>query len=420
LFSPLFEFAGTYVGAPVMTKKKWVIAVTIALTSAVAAHAQTSVVRPAYSYPGATPATGGSQIADTPLFFNPYMGLAFGHDDNLFLAHSNKKASNLYIVSPGFKIDARSPGMVFQTRYQGQIGRYTSSSADNYVDQVLDTQLDTAFNQRTFLRLGYDYIHSHDPRGSTDRPIEGRPDIYKTSTPYATFAFGAPGAQGRVELYGSSAHKDYLNNKAVTRFADRDTNEYGGAFYWRVAPKTYVLAEARQTDIRYEVFNPFGGEERRYYGGVSWEATAATTGTFKVGQLRRKFEGPFPSTTATSWEGLISWAPRTYSRFDFYTARQTNESTGLGRFILTSVGGVSWNHDWTSYLMTGVNLRYQRDAYQGFDRTDNTKSIGLKVGYRFRPWLTLGAEYNHATRDSNTTVFEYDKNLYLITATATM
>jgi hypothetical protein len=70
--------------------------------------------------------------------------------------------------------------------------------------------------------------------------------------------------------------------------------------------------------------------------------------------------------------------------------------------------------------MTGVNLRYQRDAYQGFNRTDNTKMLGFKVGYKFRPWVTLGAEYNHTTRDSNSTIFEYDRNLYLLTATATM
>jgi len=67
-----------------------------------------------------------------------------------------------------------------------------------------------------------------------------------------------------------------------------------------------------------------------------------------------------------------------------------------------------------------VNLRHQRDAYQGFDRTDNWTTVGLKVGYKFRRWLTLGAEYNHTTRNSNINSFEYDKNLYLLTATATM
>ena len=151
-----------------------------------------------------------------------------------------RKTSNLYIVSPGFKIDGRRPGLVAQVNYQGQIGRYASSHADDYEDHALRSQVDMAFSGRSFLRLGYDYIHSHDPRGSTDRGISGSPDRYNIWAPSATFAFGAPGAQGRVELYYSDAHKSYVNNRATTAAADRDTTEYGGAFYWRVMPKTYA------------------------------------------------------------------------------------------------------------------------------------------------------------------------------------
>ena len=165
----------------------------------------------------------------------------------------------------------------------------------------------------------------------------------------------------------------------------------------------------------------FSGQERRYYGGVSWEATAATSGTLKVGRLKREFDSSLvPSSTATSWEGMITWAPLTYSTFDFYTSRQTNESTGLGNFILSEVSGVTWNHAWSSVLNSAVILRYQKDDYQGFNRTDDTKTLGFKVGYRFRRWLTLGAEYYYNQRNSNQNIFEYDKNLYMLTGTASM
>ena len=69
---------------------------------------------------------------------------------------------------------------------------------------------------------------------------------------------------------------------------------------------------------------------------------------------------------------------------------------------------------------SAVALKYQKDEYQGFDRTDNTKIVGLKVGYKFRPWLTLGAEYTYTNRDSNIDIYDYNKNLYLLTATASM
>jgi hypothetical protein len=384
------------------------------------AHAQ---IRPAYSFPtGAATAPSGLRVPNTGFYVTPYVGFGAGYDDNLFTTPVLKRSSPFYALSPGFRLTTRTESTVFQGSYQAQIGRYTDSDPDNYVDHVARAQLDTAFTGRSFLRLGYDYVRGHDPRGSTDRGISGSPDKYQLSSPSVMYAFGAPGAQGRVELYASDGEKKYLNNRATTAGSDRDTLEYGGAFYWRVAPKTYLLAEARETKIDYKLStSPQDSQERRYYAGVSWEATAATTGTLKVGQLRRSFDnGSFPTSNETSWEGSILWAPRTYSTFDFFTSRQTTESTGLGRFILTSIAGVTWSHAWNSYLNSAVLLRYQKDEYQGVNRTDETRSLGFKVGYKFHRTTTFGAEYTYTQRDSNLPQFEYDKNFYLLTATVAM
>lgn len=401
-----------------MTKKNLKVAVAVTLIAV--SGAATAQIRPAYQYPPDSAGKGAAQLGGTPFYVTPYVGVAVGRDDNLFLSNANEQASSVLIFSPGFALDARSNHGVFQLKYQGQVGRYGQSDDDNYVDHVSRAAFDLAFDRRNFLRFGLDYIRSHDPRGSTDRPIAGRPDQYRQTMPSITYAFGAPGAAGRLEVYASELDRRYLNNRETTATSDRELRELGGAFYWRVAPKTYVLAEARHTDVSYRSSAaPNSGEERRYYGGVSWEATAATTGTLKVGRLERKSDRG-DEDTATSWEGIISWSPRTYSKFDFFTSRQTNESTGLGRFILSSIGGVSWNHAWSSVFSTGVDLRYQKDEYRGFDRRDEISNLGLKAGYKIRRWLTLGAEYTHTNRDSNSPTFEYDRNFYLLTATASM
>jgi hypothetical protein len=396
------------------------------LAGAHQAAAQTAgtYIRPTYAYPAPLPASGPAsvQLADTPLFFTPYIGAAGGHDSNLFYSDINKKGSNMYIVSAGLGIDARSSNAVFQADADVQDGRYTSSIQDSYLDSHARAQVDFAIDRRNFLRAGIQYFRGHDPRGSTDRPAGEHPDKYREGNPYFTYAFGAPGAQGRLEVYYSDMFKRYLNNREVTQFSDRDQHEYGAAFYVRMMPRTYGLVEAREDTIRYTTpDSPFSADETRLYLGVSWEATAATTGTIKFGRLRRDFlDSNVQDFTGNSWEGLVTWAPRTYSKFDFYTARQTNESTGLGDFIVTSIGGVIWSHDWTSRIRSSVEGRYQRDAYQGFDRTDKTWLAGLKAGYKFRRWLTLGAEYDYWKRDSNLDVFDYTRNLFLVTVTASL
>jgi hypothetical protein len=411
-----------------MTNNKAPIALLIGLgTAAPLAFGQTVPVpiRPAYVYPvaPATATTTGAasvRLADTPVYFTPYLGLGGGHDDNLFYSSTNEKSSWLYVLSPGLRFDARDASKVFSVSYQSQYGVYTSSRNDNYWDHNVAATFDTIMAPSLYGRLDYLFIHGHDPRGLTDRPVQGSPDKWELSQPGVTLAYGAPGARGRVEAYYSYAMRKYINNLDVTAVSNRDTPEYGAAFYWRVMPRTSVLVEARETNQNYWT-SPLDSREQRYYAGVTWEASAATSGTVKVGQLRKKFDqSGIPDYSGTSWEALITWAPRTYSQFNFYSARYPTESTGLGDFILSDATGILWTHNWTSYISTGVNARYQRDKYQGFDRNDDTASIGLRVGYKFRRWLTLGAEYTYTKRDSNLDQFDFTKNLYFLTATASM
>jgi hypothetical protein len=383
-------------------------------------------IRPAYIYPTGPEATSPSgpasvRIADSSVYFTPYLGLGIGYDDNLFYSNSNEKSSYLYVLSPGVRFDARDASKVFSVSYQSQYGVYTSSRNDDYWDHFIAASFDTIMAPSLYGRLNYYFVHGHDPRGLTDRPAQETPDKYEDSRPGVTLAYGSPGARGRLEAYYSYETRKYINNRDTTVASDRDVPEYGAAFYWRVMPKTSVLVEARRTDQDYRLSSsPLDSQEERYYAGVTWEATAATSGTIKVGELRKRFDSGLPNFSGTSWEGLITWLPRSYSKFDFYSARYPTESTGLGSFILSDATGVVWTHNWSSYFSTGVTARYQRDRYQSFDRNDDIASVGLRFGYKFRRWLTVGAEYSHTKRDSNLDIYDYTKNLYFLTLTASL
>ena len=379
-------------------------------------------IRPSYQFPTAPAATGPAsvQIAGSPFYVSPYIGLALGRDENVLNSRDNRRKSNLYIVSPGFTIDARSSNAVFQLAYDGEFGRYSSSKDDNYSDHAVRAQYDLAFDRRNFLRLEADYLRDHDARGLTDRPVSSKPDEFRVTMPSVTYAFGAPGAAGRVEAYYSDLRKRYQNNRAFTALGDRNTSEFGGALYVRVAPRTYAVVEARETRIEYVQPSIFNADERRYLGGISWDFAATATGVVKVGRYQRHFKSDLPDYSSVAWEASVIWRPRTYSTLTAYTQRFSTEPSGLGNFIVSDATGVNWTHAWTSYVQSGVDVRYQKDDYQGFSRKDDTMSLGLKVGYKFRRWLTLGAEYTHTKRESTFNPAEYDKNLYFLTATATM
>jgi polysaccharide biosynthesis protein VpsM len=410
-----------------MAYKKLNMAVGAALAmAAMGALAQAIPIRPAYAYPlDSTSAQAGGpqsvQLGESPFYLAPYVGLAAGYDDNVVLTNVNEKSSALYILSPGLLLEARDSSKVFRSSYQGQYARYPQSDDDDYLDHFFRNSLDMALAERLYGRLGYDYIRSHDPRGSTDRAVQTNPDKYRLNSVNATLAYGTPGSDGRAEAYYGYGSKVYLNNRSVTVASDRDTQEFGGAFYLRVMPSTYAVLDLRRTDQSYkQPGSLLSSEENRILAGVTWEASAATSGTIKVGRLEKKFDSDLPKFSGTAWEALVSWAPRTYSRFDLYTARYPTESTGQGTFILSDAAGVNWKHSWTAVLSTDLALRYQKDEYQSNPRSDDTKSFAARVGYRFRPWMTLGAEWTWTQRDSNQNNNDYDKNLLLLTATVSM
>ena len=61
-------------------------------------------------------------------------------------------------------------------------------------------------------------------------------------------------------------------NRSTTFASDRDTQEWGGAFYLRMMPNTYAVVEARQTDYSYnDPGSLLNSEENRILAGVTWE-----------------------------------------------------------------------------------------------------------------------------------------------------
>jgi hypothetical protein len=401
-------------------KARWAIAMALAVAGPLASaqYTPTTPVRPQYQFPTVTPTINGAAGVElgSGTYVFPYLNFALGHDDNLYEAPKNTASSSLYITTPGFKLQSNQGSVVWQLSYEAPIGRYTSASNNDYVDQNALATADIAFSSRSFLRLGADYLRGHDPIGSTDTPSGINPNKYKLGGIGFLYSYGAPGAPGRIELAYAMAEKRYLNNPTETASSDRDTNAYGIAFYWRAMPNTYLIAEARINNYDYlQPTTPGDSQDQRYYLGATWDATEKTTGTVKVGWFYKRFYNGTPEVSESSWEALVTWSPLTYSKVDFFSSRQPTESTGLGTAIVVTASGLTWKHDWNSKISTGVSYIYSDDAYVGFNRTDRVNTLGLRLKYQMRRWLGIGLDYLYVDRNSNLPQYDYTRNQYYLT-----
>ena len=358
-----------------------------------------------------------------PITAYPSIGAALKHDDNLFLNPNNQTRDWIKILTPSVRFEAKQAANTYSLVAGATLGRYNTSTADNYDDYNVNGLADLDLSTRLRARVKADYIDWHDPRGSTNNAISATPDRYHQTYLGGIASYGAPGAQGRVDFELGQLARRYYNNRATTFLSDRDNSDVGATFFWRIAPKTSLLLQAKHTKIDYiSDQSTMDSTENRVLGGVTWEATAKTTGIFKLGVVQKSFtDSARGNTTSPSWEGIIKWSPRTYSNVEFNLAKMPAETTGgVGNYIDKTTTGALWTHQWTSQITTAASASYVTDVYKGIDRKDNWQNYGLKATYSMRRWLNFGADYTYTVRDSNDNNFDFKRNTIMLFVTATL
>jgi polysaccharide biosynthesis protein VpsM len=209
----------------------------------------------------------------------------------------------------------------------------------------------------------------------------------------------------------------------VTAAFDHETAYVGGAFFWRFMPKTSLLFQYRHTSFDYPSSSDQSSSENLFAVGLTWDATAQTTGIVRVGYQRKEFDAPgLDPYSGLAWEATIRWRPRTYSTVEFTTAQHTTESTGFGDFTLSRVAFANWTHNWTERIQSAVRAGLRNDDYRGggVDRDDDTMTAGAGLQYQFRRWLRFEGRYDFVRRSSNIPTEEYNRNIFMFTVGATL
>lgn len=362
----------------------------------------------------------------------PSLGLSERYIDNYFWSESNEQDTWVSMALP--RVDAVLDGgnQKYTLTYRGELGRVHSFQRSDYSDHQVLGLAELDFTSRLRAELLGEYLQDHDELG-TERTEAAtvlsdiEPDEWHAQRGGGKLRYGAPGASGQIELAGAYTSKTYDNNRAVTRFRDRDDLATSGTFYWRVMPKTRALFEARQVDIEYDQDAPgvptLDSRIRSYFVGATWEATGRTTGAVRLGQTDRNYDsGARNDSKDFAWEIGVTWEPRTYSVFELLTARTPHETNnGLtDDGYLQDEYALLWTHEWRPRVKTLTTLRYAEDDYESFGREDDTTAASAEVRYALRRWLDLGVGYAYDQRDSNFRVFEHERHMFLLTLTGSL
>jgi len=297
--------------------------------------------------------------------------------------------------------------------------RYSDAPTANTTDFEVAVSGQNRFGVRTGVDWRLSYQDAHDPIGSTNRSISAlSPDHWLAASAGAQFGYGADGAMGRIEVDTSWAKRRYQNNRATTYAADVDTANLSSRFFYRVAPKTRVLAEARITQSDFtDDTGHLDNTDYKLLVGAEWAASAATSGSARIGYEAKRFSAVRPSFGGLSWEAGVRWLPLSYSLLDIKLVRTTADATGEGsNYSVNTIEQASWQHSWKPYLHSTLGVSQSHLAYNGIARADTTSTWSASLRYDFRRWVRLGLSHEYAQRTSTNSNFDYQRRLTSITS----
>lgn len=346
----------------------------------------------------------------------PGLSIVEKSDSNIFSSNANKRSSLVTVVTPSIMLQAKKAADAYSLTYNAAIGNYSHSSPDNYVDHNLLGAAELSVSTRASLKILPEYKVGHDDRGTTFGPGTATPNTWHSTGISGSFSYGAEGARGSIVLDAGYQDRQYENNRVVTVAYDKTLSDLAGAFYFRMSPKISSFVQVTNTHIAYkDVASTLNGDERRYLVGATWDATAQTSGSFKIGQLRKNFDlAARTDFTGTGWEGNVNWSPREFIRVDWITGRKPSESTGVGNFVLVTNNMLDLGYDLTERTTLHFNAGKVTEDFKGNGRSDDTRSYGLKVEYKLRSWLVGGVEYTDSVKTSTAPTSDYNRNVFTV------
>jgi hypothetical protein len=368
------------------------------------------------------PANGAPIKTDYGVFYYPSAFSSIGYNDNVLSTPDNKTASAFLNVSPELVAEMKNHGDRYTASFSGNMTDYFSSHGDDSVNYEAWLAGDNYFSQRARAGWKLGYISSSDPRGSTQRAISGQPDHWTAPSFDGTFIYGAPSASGRIEGDLNYLSKRYNNNHDQTYVADLDQTAIAGRYYYRIGTRSMLLAEVRNTEFQYTAAQPNDtNTERRYYLGLTWEATAATTGTVRLGRMTKDFaDASRPGFSGGSWQAGVRWMPLTRTALDFESSRAAADATGYGNYQINTSNSLAWNHQWTGYVTSKLSASRVKTEFAGTARNDTVDTLGGTLSYSVLRWLNIGVDYSNTNRASNDSTAAFKRNVIMFVANATL
>lgn len=368
----------------------------------------------------------GESSEDTGFFYG--ITSTYFYDDNL--SRDNQLTLDAYalVLRPYIGAGWRTKKGTFNLQLVNETAKYEQSSDDNYSDSELSFSANYLFTSRHALDFDAALTQGHDDRGTVFATGNGasqtQVDTYSSNSSDISYTYGRNDAAGQLIFNYSWDKIDYdarLDNDGTDRTLIRDRRDQGFdlIFEYQLTAKTDLIANYSEIDRKYDVETSFGSQSSALLFGLSWEATAKTSGRVLFGEQTTESTTGNQSFDNTVWEAEVEWSPRTYSTLILTSGRSASPSFGIGNSTDLSTTSVEWIHEWTSRISTSATITKQSEDFLGTDIGLDTDIYTVGVNYSLTDNISLECSYESYDRQSNNNLeqFVYDRSITSLVVT---
>lgn len=377
--------------------------------------------------------------------YHPFLILQEIYTDNLFATRDNKKDDFITTIAPGIwlafpanrekliSIDTTttSAGGLKLSRRKSEASRryqtyflyspeftlYNDHSSKDHISHKAEALFQYNLNSGLSFDL-IDLFHDREEiagNGLTDTLYRHQDNLVNFITTYA-----APSGKLKLEFAYSNYDLSYKDD-AVT-YRDRNDNSFGASVFYKFWPKTSLFLEYNYADIKYDTQSINDNVENRYFGGVTWEMTAKTKGTLKLGYTQKDFDNSTvsdPDGFSLELQAEHNLTAKSALKVNAYRKFNESDTANASSFLTTGID-VGLLQRFTEKWSGTFKVFYETNEYNGMNRDDDYYGVSPAIRFKPKTWLFFDLGYYFYKNESNSINNEYEVNQVLLRASVSM
>lgn len=362
---------------------------------------------------------------NTRFVLYPSIGVGVDWDDNFYAEPDDTNSATIYRLRPAVNIRASHGITNYGAGYTGLYSSYDiegGSEQDSTFDHSLYADFSRA-GEKAQGGAGIHYIVGHDEIGGIEDNVDHF-DEWDQAELRGWVNLGRQGARLNLRLDARTGARVQRDLSSI----DVSGTEYSALLKGRLGNKTHAVLEAGIKQLDYDNSNQ---SANTVYGrlGVTWEASAKTTGHLSYGReqynpdnpgekITSDEEGPafgvIAESTNDNWRGSVNWEATLNDSLLLASTRGIRISSGTGSHKVATRSNAAWTHLWSDRIRSNVGYATGEDIFKGTTRVDELEEYQINLSYSFRRDMLLSGGWFYVDRTSTVVENNYDRNRFMI------